>query len=170
MAQNLNINYPCGLPWGQKQTGSTWYFSAHSCASLATSRCEHRWHGGSPSWWPPALSTGLTRSSLPGLYLEPAIQGSRDCHTLCRLGPTGGDGSNQGIKFISLFLQLFHQRLYCPLWECLTFSPLPEGEKWWNSRLPQGWTLNICPKVAFYSPLNCRADPLPVAHETVHNG
>ena len=143
----LSWYYCNSIPWGQKQTGSIWYFSAHSCAGPATSKSGHRWHGGSPSWWPPALSTGLTRSSLPGLYLEPAVQSSRDGHTLGRLGPAGGDGSDQGIKFISLLLQLLHQRLYCPLWERLALSSLPEGDNMeWEEKSTGTnlWHMRLC--------------------------
>ena len=77
-----------GKPSGQKQTGSTWYSWARSCAGLAISRSSRRWHGGSPSWWPPRLSWALTRWSLPGLYLQPAVQGAWDRHALCRLSAT----------------------------------------------------------------------------------
>ena len=75
---------------------------------------------------PPYSGVNNVRESLPGGHLESPVQGAGDGDTLGWLSPTSGDGGNEGVQLISLLFQFLHQRFYCSLTECFTFTSLAE--------------------------------------------
>lgn len=65
------------------------------------------------------------RKTFPSCHLQPSIQCPLDGDTLAGMDTIGGDGSDERVQLVFLFLQLLHQALDGPLGETLVLSTLP---------------------------------------------